>query len=216
MMLHQRHHRASARFGGTEQTTCRRFSCVTLSVIIALLVVVVMTYRSWNVPDTMAPSGFYAMGLSARGNDGTVIPLSAFAGKVTLVVNVASLCGYTKSNYEQLNELHNRYAPAGLTILAFPCNQFGNQEPGSAVEIRTFALSRGAHFQLFDKVDVNGPATHPIYAALKSAAHIETVKWNFEKFLITREGALHHHYVSQDAPLSFEAEIVRLLAEEVR
>lgn len=121
--------------------------------------------------------------------DGSAFDPSALKGRVLLVTNVASKCGYTKSNYEQLNVLAEKYPE--LQILAFPCNQFGGQEPGSAEEICEFVTKKfNAKFKLLEKVDVNGPDTSPVWKALKEATETEKidVKWNFEtKFLISKD-----------------------------
>ncbi|KAH9798748.1 hypothetical protein WN943_000202 [Citrus x changshan-huyou] len=122
--------------------------------------------------------------------DGKDVPLSKFKGKVLLIVNVASRCGLTPSNYSELSHLYEKYKTQGFEILAFPCNQFGGQEPGSNPEIKEFACTRfKAEFPIFDKVDVNGPNTAPVYQFLKSSAGGflgDLVKWNFEKFLVDK------------------------------
>ncbi|GFP81449.1 phospholipid hydroperoxide glutathione peroxidase 1 chloroplastic [Phtheirospermum japonicum] len=122
--------------------------------------------------------------------DGTDVSLSKFKGKVLLIVNVASRCGLTSSNYTELSHIYEKYKTQGFEILAFPCNQFGGQEPGSNPEIKQFACTRfKAEFPIFDKVDVNGPSTAPVYQFLKSSAGGflgDLIKWNFEKFLVDK------------------------------
>ncbi|CAB4880781.1 unannotated protein [freshwater metagenome] len=120
--------------------------------------------------------------------------LGAFAGQTILAVNVASKCGLTPQ-YTGLEALQEKYAARGFTVVGFPCNQFGGQEPGSANEIATFcSTSYGVTFPLMEKIDVNGETRHPIYAALTEIAdaegHSGDIRWNFEKFLITADGSV--------------------------
>ena len=120
--------------------------------------------------------------------------LGRYAGKVTLVVNVASKCGLTPQ-YDGLQNLQNRFGDDGFSVLAFPCNQFAGQEPGSPDEIAEFCSTNyGVTFPVFEKIDVNGPDRHPIYADLVEVAdasgHTGDIRWNFEKFLIDRDGSV--------------------------
>ncbi|XP_057424019.1 phospholipid hydroperoxide glutathione peroxidase, chloroplastic-like [Lotus japonicus] len=144
------------------------------------------------------------------------VSLSKFKGKVLLIVNVASRCGLTSSNYSELSHLYEKYKEKGLEILAFPCNQFGFQEPGSNEEIKQFACTRfKAEFPIFDKVDVNGPFTVPVYQFLKSSAGGflgDVVKWNFEKFLIDKNGKVVERYPPTTSPFQIEKDIQQLLA----
>ncbi|HUP84814.1 MAG TPA: glutathione peroxidase [Acidimicrobiales bacterium] len=124
--------------------------------------------------------------------DGTDTSLGALKGKAVLVVNVASKCGLTPQ-YEGLEKLHEQYAGRGFSVVGFPCNQFGGQEPGSAEEIATFcSTSYGVTFPLMEKIDVNGPDRHPVYEALTKVADAEgtdgDIRWNFEKFVLSPEG----------------------------
>lgn len=148
--------------------------------------------------------------------DGKDVPLSTFKGKVLLIVNVASRCGLTTSNYTELSSVYEKYKNQGLEILAFPCNQFGAQEPGSNPEIKQFACTRfKAEFPIFDKVDVNGPNTAPVYQFLKSSAGGflgDLVKWNFEKFLVDKNGKVVERYPPTTSPLQIEKDIQKLLA----
>ena len=136
---------------------------------------------------------------------GSASSLKEFEGKVLLIVNTASRCGYTPQ-YEGLQELHERYAKKGLAVLGFPCNQFGGQEPGTETEIRKFCSTRfNVTFPLFAKVSVQGPAAHPLFVALtgKEAGHPGPVTWNFNKFLVSRDGKLLARFesdVEPDAP----------------
>jgi glutathione peroxidase len=126
--------------------------------------------------------------------DGTDANLADYAGRTVLIVNVASKCGYTRQ-YEGLEKLYEQYADRGFAVLGFPCNQFGGQEPGTAAEIQEFCSTTwGVTFPLFEKVDVNGAGRHPLFAALTETADSKgvagDVKWNFEKFLVARDGTV--------------------------
>ncbi|MBH5336224.1 glutathione peroxidase [Streptomyces pactum] len=130
--------------------------------------------------------------------------LSRYRGKALLVVNVASQCGRTRQ-YAALEELHRRYGPRGFSVLGFPCNQFGEQEPGGPEEIERFCTTTyGVTFPLFEKVEVNGPGRHPLYALLTAAPDDRGVagdiEWNFEKFLISPEGRVAHRIASRTRP----------------
>ena len=125
---------------------------------------------------------------------GEAASLNDYADKTVLIVNVASKCGLTPQ-YTGLEELHEKYKDKGFAVLGFPCNQFGGQEPGSAEEIETFcSTTYGVTFPMFEKIDVNGDATHPLYQELKQVAdaegHSGDVRWNFEKFLIGPNGEI--------------------------
>lgn len=148
----------------------------------------------------------------ARGN---AVDLSIFKGKVLLIVNVASQCGLTNSNYTELTQLYKKYRDQGLEILAFPCNQFGNEEPGSNEEILEFACTRfKAEYPVFEKVDVNGEGAHPLYKFLKSSKggiSGENIEWNFAKFLVDREGNVVDTYAPTTTPLSFEKDVKKVL-----
>ncbi|PON68657.1 Glutathione peroxidase [Trema orientale] len=148
--------------------------------------------------------------------DGKETPLSKFKGKVLLIVNVASKCGLTTGNYSELSHLYEKYKTQGFEILAFPCNQFGGQEPGSNPEIKQFACTRfKAEFPIFDKVDVNGPNTAPVYQFLKSSAGGflgDVIKWNFEKFLVDKNGKVVERYAPTTSPFQIEKDIQKLLA----
>ena len=131
--------------------------------------------------------------------NGEMKPLGAFQGKVLLIVNVASHCGFTKQ-YAGLQELQNLYGPKGFQILGFPCNDFGEQEPGSLEEIKTFCSSTyKVTFPLFQKVHAKGNTTEP-YTTLNQANPAGDVAWNFEKFLISKEGNVLHRFKSSIEP----------------
>jgi glutathione peroxidase len=147
--------------------------------------------------------------------DGQTRKLASFLGKATVVVNVASKCGFTPQ-YAGLESLYNQFKDRGLMVLGFPCNQFGQQEPGDAQEIKNFcSLTYEVDFPLFEKIDVNGPNAHPLYRALKAAAPgllgSERVKWNFTKFLIDARGRVVRRYSPTTKPEKLAAEITALL-----
>ena len=151
----------------------------------------------------------------ARTLNGEEKPLSDYKGKVLLVVNTASKCGFTPQ-YEGLQKLYANFADRGLEVLGFPCNQFGRQEPGEAEEIGAFCEKNyGVSFTMFDKVDVNGDNTHPLYAYLKSEATgvlgSKAIKWNFTKFLINRDGKVIKRYAPTDKPEAIRKDIEKLL-----
>jgi glutathione peroxidase len=160
----------------------------------------------------MKPGTIYE--LEATRNGGKVEPLSAYRGKVLLIVNTASQCGFTPQ-YQGLQALYRAHRDQGLEILGFPCDQFGHQEPGSDTEIATFCERNfGVTFPLFAKIEVNGNGTHPVFAHLKRAAPGllgQAIKWNFTKFLVDREGRVVKRYAPSTPPEKLEAAIVKLL-----
>lgn len=172
--------------------------------------------------------------------DGAVVRLGRYAGKVMLVVNVASKCGFTPQ-YEGLEALYEKHQGEGLVVLGFPSDQFGNQEPGTENEIKTFCMTRYAvKFPLFAKIDVNGPNANPLYRMLRSEQpgsfskdlpgadklyeHLQktmpevlgtdAVKWNFTKLLVDRQGKVLKRFESTETPQAIEPEIVALLAKK--
>ncbi|MDB2312905.1 glutathione peroxidase [Luminiphilus sp.] len=152
---------------------------------------------------------------SATLADGTTTSLSDYKGQVLLIVNTASKCGFTPQ-YEGLEKLHATHKDAGFAVLAFPCNQFGSQEPGSTEEIVEFCEMRfQTSFPLFEKIDVNGTNSHPLYKHLKSEVKgllgTERIKWNFTKFLINRDGEVVGRFGSRKKPADIESEIIALL-----
>ncbi|MDQ7989340.1 MAG: glutathione peroxidase [Candidatus Dactylopiibacterium sp.] len=146
---------------------------------------------------------------------GAEIPFSDFAGQVALVVNTASLCGFTPQ-LAGLETLFRRYRGEGFVVLGFPCNQFGAQEPGAGREIAQFCeLHYGVSFPLFEKVDVNGPHTHPLFALLKREQPGwlgEPIRWNFTKFLVDRHGRVLKRFAPFTKPARIAPAIVRALA----
>jgi glutathione peroxidase len=152
---------------------------------------------------------------TVKNIDGNDLSLSVYKGKVLLIVNVASECGYTKQ-YAGLQELYDKYKSQGLVILGFPCNQFGGQEPGTENEIKQFCSSKfGVNFPLFAKIDVNGVNTAPLYYFLKNEAPgvlaSEDIKWNFTKFLIDKNGKVVDRYASKITPDELTSKIEELL-----
>ncbi|SOB96124.1 glutathione peroxidase [Alloalcanivorax xenomutans] len=147
--------------------------------------------------------------------DGEDRSLADFKGKVLLIVNTASKCGFTPQ-YKGLQALYQRYKDRGLVVLGFPCNQFGHQEPGDEVEIGAFCEKNyGVDFPMFAKIDVNGSDAHPLYRYLKSEAPgllgSEGIKWNFTKFLVDREGRVIRRYAPKDKPEALAADIEKQL-----
>ena len=141
--------------------------------------------------------------------------LAAYQGKVLLIVNVASQCGFTPQ-YTGLEALYERYKDRGLVILGFPCNQFGSQEPGNAEEILNFCtVNYGVNFPLFAKVDVNGDQAHPLYRYLTETKPgllgTKGIKWNFTKFLVDREGKVVERYAPNAKPEELAGDIEKLL-----
>ena len=144
------------------------------------------------------------------------VDLSVYDGKAILVVNVASECGLTY-HYEGLQELYNKFSSKGLEILAFPCNQFGAQEPGTNDEIKFFCTEKyNVTFPIFNKIDVNGPNEDPLYTFLKSSKRgflgYKPIEWNFAKFLISGNGDVIKRYLPSTKPNKIEKKIAKLLA----
>ena len=170
--------------------------------------------------------------------DGKTVRLDTYAGKVLLVVNVASKCGYTPQ-YEGLEKLYEKHQAEGFEVLGFPCDQFGNQEPGKEAEIKSFCMTRySVKFPLFSKIEVNGPNTNALYSYLRKEqpgtfskeddaelyAHLEktkpetlkddSIKWNFTKFLVDRDGKVVKRFESNITPEKLEPEVAALLAKK--
>ena len=154
--------------------------------------------------------------IEVNGIDGQAYTLDKYRGQVVLVVDTASKCGFTPQ-YTGLQELYDHFKDRGFVVLGFPCNQFGAQEPGSEAEIQSFcSLNHGVSFPLHAKVDVNGDEAHPLFRHLKKAAPglmgSESIKWNFTKFLIDKNGTVKKRYGSKDAPSSIADDIEALLS----
>ncbi|EHK66165.1 glutathione peroxidase [Achromobacter arsenitoxydans] len=153
---------------------------------------------------------------TARDIDGTEQSLAAYRGRVLLVVNVASKCGFTPQ-YAGLENLYRSFHDDGLTVLGFPCDQFGHQEPGDEAEIRNFcSMQYDITFPLFAKINVNGTDAHPLYQWLKGEKPgvfgTEGIKWNFTKFLVGRDGQVIKRYAPTDNPASIRDDIAKALA----
>jgi glutathione peroxidase len=167
-----------------------------------------------DAPPARAPS-IYDM--SAVALDGRTVSLECFRGQVLLIVNVASRCGYT-GQYAGLEALYRAYRHRGFSVLGFPCNQFGRQEPGSSADIRTFCAERfDVTFPMFARVDVNGARAHPLFRLLKSQRSGwfgRAIKWNFTKFLVDRDGQVLGRYGSADVPQTIASAIEAALGTE--
>lgn len=188
--------------------------------------------KTTTTTQAAARTGVYAF--EAKSIDGEPVRLDRYAGKVLLVVNVASKCGFTPQ-YEALEALYEKHKDEGLVVLGFPSDQFGHQEPGTEEEIKTFCMTRYAvKFPLFAKIDVNGPNAHPLYRFLRAEqkgsfskdapgaeklhAHLEktqpellgtdAVKWNFTKFLVGRKGQVLARFESMETPEAIEPQVV--------
>ena len=148
--------------------------------------------------------------------NGQPVPLSQFKGRVMLIVNTASACGFTPQ-LDGLEKLNKTYAQQGLVVLGFPCNQFGAQEPGSNEEIIEFCqMNYGVSFPMMAKIEVNGPQAHPLYRWLEAEAPgllgSKSIKWNFTKFLVGRDGTVLKRYAPTDGPASLAPDIEAALA----
>ena len=153
--------------------------------------------------------------LSVNDIQGKAHLLEEYKGKVLLIVNTASKCGFT-SQYQGLQALHDQFASRGLVVMGFPCNQFGAQEPGTEHEIAQFcSLTYNVSFPMFSKVDVNGSDAHPLFKLLKHQAPgilgTEAIKWNFTKFLVDQTGKVVSRYAPKTAPADIAPDIERLL-----
>jgi len=152
-----------------------------------------------------------AYDFSALTIDGIELPLSQYRGHPSLIVNVASKCGFTPQ-YAGLEALYEKYHARGLEVLGFPCDQFGHQEPGGEAEIKQFcSLTYGVSFPMFAKIKVNGADAHPLYEYLKETLPgilgLEAIKWNFTKFLVGRDGVPIKRYAPADKPESMESDV---------
>ncbi|MEO3935553.1 glutathione peroxidase [Dermatophilaceae bacterium Soc4.6] len=152
---------------------------------------------------------------SARSIDGRDVPLADFDGEVVLVVNTASQCGFTPQ-YEGLQALHDEFKAQGFSVLGFPCDQFGGQEPGADDEIAAFCQKNfGVDFPLFSKVEVNGDGAHPVYQWLreqKGGLLGSKIKWNFTKFLVGKDGQVIERYAPTTKPEKLSADIEKALS----
>ena len=158
-----------------------------------------------------------SLDFQANNLQGEAVDLKQYAGKVLLIVNTASNCGFTPQ-YRGLEAIYQQFKDKGVEVLGFPCNQFGHQEPGSAGEIGAFCEKNyGVTFPMFDKIDVNGDKAHPLFRHLKTKASgllgSESIKWNFTKFLVKKDGTVFKRYAPATAPADLLSDIEKLLAE---
>ncbi|MCF7957869.1 MAG: glutathione peroxidase [Phycisphaerae bacterium] len=165
-----------------------------------------MPKKTLDVEDSSMNKKFYSFTMDDI--DGNSTPLSTYSGKVVLVVNVASQCGYTKQ-YAGLQELYEKYKDQGFVILGFPANNFGGQEPGTEIEIKTFCTTKfNVTFPMFSKISVKGKDIHPLYQYLtnpeENGVYGETVTWNFNKYLIDKTGKTIGYFGTRTKPLSSE------------
>ena len=154
---------------------------------------------------------------SAPSLSGAPVDLRQYLGKVILIVNTASKCGFTPQ-YKGLEALYRQFKDQGFVVLGFPCNQFGQQEPGDAATIGEFCdRNYGVSFPMFAKIDVNGDAAHPLFKHLKKAAPgllgSEAIKWNFTKFLIRKDGSVYKRYAPQTRPEALAQDVQNLIRE---
>lgn len=173
---------------------------------------------SKDVKESMSQTGQSIYEFTAKGLDGKDVGFDQYKGKVLLIVNTASQCGFTPQ-YAELEKLHEKFGDQGLDVLAFPCNQFGHQEPGNSTEIENFCQTKyGVKFKMFEKIDVNGKSEHPLYAYLKEKAPgvlgSEAIKWNFTKFLVNRKGEVVKRYAPNVNPLDISSDIDKELSQK--
>jgi glutathione peroxidase len=177
--------------------------------ILALLVTI--TAFGQGNPSTKKVKKMSVYSFKVEDSKGTLVDLSNYKGKTLLIVNVASKCGFTKQ-YTPLEALYEKYKDKGLVILGFPCNQFLNQEPGTNAEIQSFCqLKFGVTFPVFGKINVNGKDASPLYKYLKEQTGGGAIKWNFNKFLLDKNGNIIKRYVSADSLEGLEADILKIL-----
>ena len=178
-----------------------------------ILSLIVITLAAFIIKSPLYSQPIYDF--KVKNITGQEVSMSEYKGKVILIVNVASKCGFTPQ-YKGLEELYQKYKDKGFLILGFPCNQFGSQEPGTNAEIKEFCSSNyNVTFPLFDKIEVNGDNVHPLYKYLKSQAKgmlgTESIKWNFTKFLVDKNGKVIDRFASMTKPESLHEDIEKLL-----
>ena len=196
-----------------------QFGVALLVVVLSGLCVKVLSFTFFSPRKVYENTSIFNFTVESKGES---VSLSKYKGKkkAFLIVNVASKCGLTNSNYPELVELHEKYASKGLEILAFPCNNFAQQEPGSNEDICQFAKNKGASFPIFDKLDCSGKdGSHPLYQYLTNTIDGgiifgTPVRWNFAKFLCDADGIPVKRYSPITKPLSIEPDLLSLLAIE--
>lgn len=186
---------------------------LTAATLLAVIFSIVACSSNTNEVEKVISENIYQF--SVVDIDGNEVSMNEYEGKVLLIVNVASKCGFTKQ-YTGLQEIYDKYKDKGFVVLGFPCNQFGAQEPGTEEQIKEFCETTfGVTFPMFSKVDVNGDNTHPLYKYLKSNVKgtlgTEDIKWNFTKFLVDRNGNVVERYGSTTTPAAIADEIEKLL-----
>lgn len=177
-------------------------------------VMLAFLFLNCKTESKVAPQTNSVYDYSVNDIDGNEVNLIDYKGKVLLIVNTASECGFTPQ-YDGLEELYEKYKDQGVVVLGFPCNQFGGQEPGTSAEIKQFCESKfSISFPMFEKIDVNGDNAAPLYTYLKSEQSgliTDDIKWNFTKFLINKDGKPINRYASQTTPKKIEADIEKEL-----
>jgi glutathione peroxidase len=143
-----------------------------------------------------------------------LVKFDVFRDKVVIIVNVASYCGYTESHYKGLVELYSKWKDSPVEILAFPCNQFGKQEPKSLAEIQEFAKDKGVEFRMFEKINVNGPQTHPVYLYLKRESSSSAIQWNFATYFVVSPGGDDIQAHAGVEPMELQPLIAEMLGQE--
>lgn len=198
--------------------SCKFFaSTIILGVISAIFLSYLLQTNQTTTMGDGKPANIYEFNVSDI--DGNLVPLSTYQGMVCLIVNIASQWGFTNVNYEQLQQLHEKYSQQGLRILAFPCNQFGSQEPKADSEIKSFATdTKKSTFTLFSKIKVNGNEAIPLFNFLRNHKNAtgfvtNSIKWNFTKFLIDRKGVPRKRFAPNVKPKDMEGDIEQLLSE---
>jgi glutathione peroxidase len=188
-----------------------------MMIVVVLSIVVVSFSCTSETKESEKTMSENIYGFKVIDIDGKEVSLSDYEGKVLLIVNVASKCGYTKQ-YTGLQAIYEKYKDQGFVVLGFPCNQFGGQEPGTEKEIKEFCEANfDVTFPMFSKIDVNGDNTHPLYKYLKSNAKgtmgTADIKWNFAKFLVDKNGVVQDRIGTQTTPESLTEQIEKMLAE---
>lgn len=193
----------------------KRFSSFFYFKFVILWGMLVLINSGCATNEVMMEKNIY--GFSAKSIDGETIKLDKYRGKVLLIVNTASKCGFT-SQYQGLEKIYKKYKDQGFTVLGFPCNQFASQEPGNEKAIKDFCqINYGVTFPLFEKIEVNGDNAHPLYKYLtraQSGLFGDAIKWNFTKFLINKEGVPVDRFAPITKPGSITDDIEKLLAEK--
>ena len=181
------------------------------------LVALILGFLSCSSKAEEAISDKTVYDFTVKDINGNEVSLSDYKGKVLLIVNVASECGYTKQ-YTGLQKIYDTYKDKGFVVLGFPCNQFGGQEPGTEEDIKSFCITNfGVTFPMFSKIDVNGDNAHPLYTYMKAQEKgvlgTQAIKWNFAKFLVDKNGNVVDRIGTQTTPESLTAQIEELLAK---